>query len=151
MDSLKAIQAYKALGQPKVTTMQSASKPTAQNYSSKMNSYKSSKLTYTKQVTSSGQKASTSIDVKKPTAYVGNNTFRSKDGKFKTSTSGPRPASSNRTNNYANHPLSDSKGNPLCFKCGEVGWARDCPNQTKVFAIGMGDNHPSEVAVDPEG
>src|SRR5271156_998739 len=50
MDSLKVIQAYKTLGQPKVNTTQSASKPTTQNYSSKMNSYKSNKPTYMKQV-----------------------------------------------------------------------------------------------------
>src|ERR1700677_2169190 len=104
MDSLKVIQAYKTLGQPKVNTMQSASKLTTQNNSYKMNSYKLSKPTFMKQVASLGQKASTSADVKKPTTYVGSNSFRSKDGKFKTSTSGPHPGSSNRTNNYINHP-----------------------------------------------
>jgi hypothetical protein len=118
-----------------------------------MNTYKSNKPTYTKQIALTGQKASTSADVKKPTTYVGSNTFRSKDGKFKTSASGPRPATSNRTNNYGNRPSSDSKGNPLCFKCGEVRWARDCPNHAKmkVFAIGMGDEHPSDTTGDPEG
>ena len=47
-----------------------------------------------------------------------------------------------KLSNFMKCPSCDVKGNPLCFKCREIGWASECPNhtwKTQVFVLGVGD------------
>ena len=39
-----------------------------------------------------------------------------------------------------NQPSTDKAGNPICFKCGKIGFARDCPKhpyKPMVYALGV--------------
>ncbi|KAF8341677.1 uncharacterized protein EI90DRAFT_3116808 [Cantharellus anzutake] len=45
-------------------------------------------------------------------------------------------------------PSNDSKGNPLCYKCGKIGYASECPNhpnQAKIFALGVNNGAPEPI------
>ena len=145
LDSLKAVQAYCSLGLPKPTVPQTGHSNNAGS-SSKMSTFKHNKLSGARYATPNSHKVSYRADPKKPTFNVGNPT-RTGDGKGTPSPSYKQPlGSSYKMNQYQKHPSQDAKGNPLCFKCGKIGWARECPNHdqktTKVFALGMGDKHP---------
>ena len=118
-----------------------------------MSTFKHNKPGGTRYATPNSHKVSYRTDPKKPTFNVGNPT-RTGDGKGTPSPSYKQPSgSSYKTNQYQKHPSQDAKGNPLCFKCGKIGWARECPNHdqktTKVFALGMGDD-PSPGSLDEE-
>ena len=152
LDSLKAVQAYCSLGLPRPTVPQSGHANNTLS-SSKMSMFRLNKLSGARYATLVSQKVGYKADPRKPTSNVGN-PVRIGDGKGT-----PYPlykqasGSSYKTNQYQKHPLQDAKVNPLCFKCGKIGWARECPNHdqktTKVFTIGMGDD-PSPVSLNEE-
>jgi hypothetical protein len=51
------------------------------------------------------------------------------------------------TSTYVRRPSKDSKGNPLCYKCGKVGYSFECPNHPsrKLFALGVDEEDPAPL------
>ena len=152
LHSLKAVQAYHSLGLPKPTVPQTGHSNKAGS-SSKMSTFKHNKLSGARYTTPNSQKVSYRADPRKPTLNVGNPT-RTGDGKGTPSPSYKQLSGlSYKMNQYQKHPSKDAKGNPLCFKCRKIGWARECPNRdqktAKVITIGTGDDL-SPVSLDGE-
>ena len=56
-------------------------------------------------------------------------------------------------------PSTDKAGNPICFKCGKIGFAQDCPKhpyKPRVFTLGVAEGSeimeeiPDEVEETPD-
>src|SRR6266478_5845194 len=50
------------------------------------------------------------------------------------------PMGSSKFPAHPNQPSTDKAGNPICFKCGKIGFARDCPKhpyKPRVYALGV--------------
>src|SRR5260370_20436748 len=44
---------------------------------------------------------------------------------------------------HMNQPSTDKAGNPICFRCGKIGYARDCPKhpyKPRVYALGIAED-----------
>src|SRR5258708_30975190 len=86
-------------------------------------------------------------EYKKPTAPTANSSYKRDD----KGSNAPKPPFHPAVNvNYQNCPSADKTGNPICYQCGKIGYANECPNhpqQTRVFAMGLTevDNAPAET------
>src|SRR5258705_12589275 len=90
-------------------------------------------------------------EYKKPTAPTVNSSYK-RDDKGPNALKPPFHPAVNV--NYQNCPSADKTGNPICYQCGKIGYANECPNHlqwTRVFAMGLTevDNAPAETQDEP--
>src|SRR5258708_5291574 len=74
-----------------------------------------------------------------PNQRTGNYSSYNKDDKGKDS---KQFGSSSKLTSYPSRPSTDKAGNPICYKCGKIGLARDCPRhpyKPRVFTLGVND------------
>jgi hypothetical protein len=59
-----------------------------------------------------------------------------------------RYSSNTGNTNTPCHPSKDSKGNPLCYKCGKFGYSFQCPDHPKrarFYALGVDEEEPRQI------
>src|SRR5258708_29141598 len=60
------------------------------------------------------------------------------------------PSLSSKLPSNQSQPSNDKAGNPICYKCGKIGFARDCPRhlyKPRVFTLGINSKY---IEAEPE-